>query len=59
MVAGGNFQVYGENFVKTYAPVVSFTAVRIFLYQALRSNMHRAQLEVKTTFLNGVLTKEF
>lgn len=58
VVAGGNFQVYGENFVETYAPVVSFTAVRIFLYLAVRSNMHRAELDVKTAFLNGFLTED-
>eukprot|EP00171_Calliarthron_tuberculosum_P003754 IDg3754t1 len=55
VVAGGNFQTYGENYMGTYAPVVSFTLVRIFLYLVVCSNMYVAQLDVKTAFLNGDL----
>ena len=32
VVAGGNFQTYGENYKETYAPVVSFSLVRIFFF---------------------------
>lgn len=39
IVAGGNFQVYGENYKETHAPVVSFTLVRIFLYLTLCRGM--------------------
>lgn len=56
-VAGGNHQIFGENYLETYAPVISFTLVRIFLYIALLLNMFRAQLDVKTAFLNGLLTE--
>lgn len=56
-VAGGNHQVFGENYLETYAPVVSFTLVRIFLYIALLLNMFKAQLDVKTAFLNGLLSE--
>lgn len=42
MVACGNFQVFGENYIETYAAVVSFTAVRDFLYIAMHMNMFRA-----------------
>lgn len=58
IVAGGNFQVYGENYKETYAPVVSFSLVRIFLYLALCLNMYVAQTDVKTAFLNGHLTED-
>lgn len=58
IVAGGNFQIFGESYMETYALVVSFTAVRIFLYIALEMNMYRAQLDVKTAFLNGNLSED-
>lgn len=57
VVAGGNFQTYGEDYMETYAPVVSFTLVRIFLYLVLCLNMVVAQLDVKTAFLNGDLAE--
>lgn len=59
IVTGGNFQVFGENFVETYAPVVSFTAVRMFRYIAVQNNMYREQLDVITAFLNGALSNDF
>lgn len=56
--AGGNHQVYGENYKETYAPVVSFSVVRMFLYIAVVMNMCMAQVDVKTAFLNGVLEED-
>lgn len=35
VVAGGSFQTCGENYMETYAPVVSFSVVRMFLYLVL------------------------
>ncbi len=55
-VAGGNYQIFGENYFETYAPVVTFALVRIFLYIALCLGMKRCQLDVKTAFLNGHLS---
>jgi len=55
-VAGGNHQIFGENYFETYAPVVTFVLVRIFLYIALCLGMKRCQLDVKTAFLNGHLS---
>ena len=55
IVAGGNHQTYGENYKETYAPVVSFTVVRIFLYLALCLRMCIGQLDVKSAFLKGDL----
>lgn len=54
-IAGGTYQVHGENYVGKHPPVVSFTIVRVFLYLAMRSNLHMAQLDVKTAFLNGIM----
>lgn len=58
IVAGGNYQTYGEDYFETYAPVVSFPLVRIFLYLVLCMNMFVAQLDVKTAFLNGELDED-
>lgn len=57
VVAGGNHQTYGEDYMETYAPVVSFTLVRLFLYLALCLRMHIGQVDVKTAFLNGDLSE--
>lgn len=57
IVAGGNFQKYGEDYLETYAPVVSFSIVRIFLYLVLCLGMYVAQVDVKTAFLNGDLAE--
>ena len=58
IVAGGNYQVYGENYKETYAPVVSFPLVRIFLYFVVCLKMFVTQLDVKTAFLNGELKED-
>ena len=57
IVAGGNHQTYGLNYKEIYAPVVSFTMVRIFLYLVLCLQMCVGQLDVKTAFLNGELAE--
>ena len=57
-VVGGNFQKYGEDYNETYAPVVSFSLVRVFLYLVLCLRMCIGQLDVKTAFLNGDLEEE-
>lgn len=51
--AGGNYSDYGDDYFKTYAPVVSCSLVRISLFRVLCPNMFFAQLDVKTAFLNG------
>ena len=55
IVAGGNHQRYGEDYFETYAPVVSFSMVRLFLYIAICGGMFIAQVDIKSAFLNGVL----
>lgn len=56
-VADGNYQVYGENYLETYAPVISFDMVRIFLYIALLWRVSQAQLDVNTAFSSGLLAE--
>lgn len=58
MVAGGNFKILGENYMEKYAPVVSFGAVRLFLYIALSLNMYMTQMDVKNAFFNGNLSED-
>ena len=58
IVARGSYQTYGEDYFETYAPVVSFPLVGIFLYLLLCLNMVVGQLNVKTAFLNGELNED-
>lgn len=58
VVAGGNHQTFGQDYLETFAPVVSFTLVPLFLHLTLCIQMYVAQLDVKTAFLNGELKKD-
>lgn len=57
IVAGGNHQVYGENYKETHSPVVSFSLVRIFLYLTLCLGMSIFQVDMKKAFLNVDLSE--
>ena len=57
VVAGGNHQVYDTSYMETYAPVVSFTMVRIFLYLALCLKLCIGKLDVRSAFLKGELSE--
>ena len=58
LVAGGNHQTYGLNYLETYAPVVEFSAVRLFLYLVLYLGLFVGQVDVKSAFLNGSLAED-
>eukprot|EP00171_Calliarthron_tuberculosum_P002470 IDg2470t1 len=58
IVAGGNFQTYGSDYTDTYAPVVDFALVRLFLCVAMNRGMYVSQADVKTAFLNGELDED-
>lgn len=58
VVAGGNHQTFGQDYMETYAPVVSFSVVGLFLYLTLSLQMYVAQVDVKTAFLNGELKED-
>ncbi|GKD48026.1 retrovirus-related pol polyprotein from transposon TNT 1-94 [Tanacetum coccineum] len=58
MVARGYRQEEGIDFEESFAPVARLAAIRIFLAYVAHMNMIVYQMEVKTTFLNGILREE-
>ncbi|GKD40254.1 retrovirus-related pol polyprotein from transposon TNT 1-94, partial [Tanacetum coccineum] len=58
LVARGYLQEEGINFEESFALVVRLEAVRIFLVFATHMNMIVYQMDVKTTFMNGILREE-
>ncbi|GJU39355.1 putative ribonuclease H-like domain-containing protein [Tanacetum coccineum] len=58
LVARGYRQEEGINFEESFAPVARLDAIRIFLAYAAYMNMIVYQMDVKTTFLNGILREE-
>ncbi len=55
IVAKGFRQKHGINYFETYAPEVSFTAVRCFLSYVAHLDLECDQMDVVTAFLNGDL----
>jgi hypothetical protein len=51
----GYSQVAGVDFDETFAPVAKFITIRCILAIAAAMNWEIYQMDVKTTFLNGVL----
>ncbi|GJX64858.1 retrovirus-related pol polyprotein from transposon TNT 1-94 [Tanacetum coccineum] len=58
LVARGYRQEEGIDFEESFAPVARLDAIRIFLAYAAHMNMIVYQMDVKTTFLNGILREE-
>ncbi|GJS37409.1 retrovirus-related pol polyprotein from transposon TNT 1-94 [Tanacetum coccineum] len=58
LVARGYRQERGIDFEESFAPVARLDAIRIFLAYAAHMNMIVYQMDVKTTFLNGILREE-
>ncbi|KAI3770671.1 hypothetical protein L6452_01812 [Arctium lappa] len=58
LVAKGYRQEEGIDYDETYAPVARLEAIRMFLAYAAHKNFTVFQMDVKTTFLNGILTEE-
>nr|GEX71110.1 integrase, catalytic region, zinc finger, CCHC-type, peptidase aspartic, catalytic [Tanacetum cinerariifolium] len=58
LVARGYRQEEGINFEESFAPVARLDVIRIFLAFAAQMNMIIYQMDVKTTFLNGILREE-
>ncbi|GJW37453.1 retrovirus-related pol polyprotein from transposon TNT 1-94 [Tanacetum coccineum] len=48
----------GIDFEKSFAPVARLEAIRIFIALAAHMNIVVYQMDVKTTFLNGILREE-
>ncbi|GJR13606.1 retrovirus-related pol polyprotein from transposon TNT 1-94 [Tanacetum coccineum] len=58
LVARGYRQEEGIYFEESFAPMARLDAIRIFLAYAAHMNMTVYQMDVKTTFLNGILREE-
>ncbi|GKA20577.1 retrovirus-related pol polyprotein from transposon TNT 1-94, partial [Tanacetum coccineum] len=58
LVACGYRQEEGIDFEESFAPVARLDAIRIFLAYAAHMNIIVYQIDVKTTFLNGILREE-
>nr|GEU78375.1 retrovirus-related Pol polyprotein from transposon TNT 1-94 [Tanacetum cinerariifolium] len=58
LVARGYRQEEGINFEESFTPVARLDAIRIFLIYVTHMNMIVYQMDVKTTFLNGILREE-
>ncbi|GJU94771.1 retrovirus-related pol polyprotein from transposon TNT 1-94 [Tanacetum coccineum] len=58
LVARGYHQEEGIDFEESFAPVAGPDAIQIFLAYAAHMNMIVYQMDVKTTFLNGILREE-
>ncbi|KAI3758488.1 hypothetical protein L6452_06052 [Arctium lappa] len=58
LVAKGYRQEEGIDYDETYAPVARLETIRMFLAYAAHKNFTVFQMDVKTTFLNGILKEE-
>ncbi|KAJ9548122.1 hypothetical protein OSB04_020665 [Centaurea solstitialis] len=58
LVAKGYRQQEGIDYNETFAPVARIEAIRMFLAYAAHKDFTVYQMDVKTTFLNGVLQEE-
>ncbi|GJZ76002.1 retrovirus-related pol polyprotein from transposon TNT 1-94 [Tanacetum coccineum] len=58
LVATGYCHEEGINFEESFALVARIKAIQIFIANATNKNMTVYQMDVKTTFLNGVLREE-
>ncbi|GKC09318.1 retrovirus-related pol polyprotein from transposon TNT 1-94, partial [Tanacetum coccineum] len=58
LVAKGYRQEEGIDFEESFSPVARIESIRIFLAYASHKNMVVFQIDVKTSFLNGILKEE-
>nr|GEU82321.1 hypothetical protein [Tanacetum cinerariifolium] len=58
LVAVGYSQQEGIDYDETFAPVARIKAIRLFLAHATHKDFNVFQMDVKTTFLNGILKEE-
>nr|GEV91303.1 hypothetical protein [Tanacetum cinerariifolium] len=58
LVAVGYSQQEGINYDETFTPVARIEAIRLFLAYAAHKDFTVFQMDVKTTFLNGIIKEE-
>jgi len=57
MVAQGYTQIEGLDFGETYAPIARLESIRILIAYATHHDFKLYQMDVKSAFLNGPITK--
>nr|GFD37346.1 copia protein [Tanacetum cinerariifolium] len=58
LIAVGYSQQEGIDYDETFAPVARIKAIRLFLAYVAHKDFTVFQIDVKTTFLNGILKEE-
>ena len=58
MVVRGFAQVHGINYLDTYAPVTRLETIRFLFALAVEKDWEIRQINVNTTYLNGVLEED-
>ncbi|GKG18956.1 retrotransposon protein, putative, ty1-copia subclass, partial [Tanacetum coccineum] len=58
LVAKGYTQTSGIDYEKTFSPIADIRAIRILIAIAVFYDYEIWQMDVKTAFLNGYLSKE-
>ena len=58
LVVKGYAQVFGVDYLETFAPIAWLDTIRLLLVVAAQKNWKVYQLDVKSAFLNGFLQKE-
>jgi len=58
LVAKGFTQIEGLDYEETFSPVVRIASIRVLLALVAYVDLELIQMDVKTTFLNGILEKE-
>jgi len=58
LVAGGNYQEYGVDYLETFAPVPKHATMKTFLAIAARNGWEVHQIDIKIAFLNGEIDTE-
>jgi hypothetical protein len=57
-VAWGFSQIEGIDYDETFAPVTRYSSIRSILARLAQMGWHIHQMDVKTTFLNGIIEEE-